>query len=422
VLLLAAALVLAIPIAFMPGDWAAWLALYATFALPAMFLSFRRNPRLILAIWLTLIAHHAIAIINAYFGPVFGASDDAEGFHLVASAIAATGDFTLSLGSRFYSTMLAVAYSLCGSSHFLGEETSILAYSLSTVVLVRLMDLLKIERHRIACVLVYGLLPSAILYRSITVRESWEMLFFMSSVYGMLRFRTTARPGALLLGAASALLMGFLHNGLMMFAVLLIPYALVARLGIRSSLSLQRLLGLGLTAVVMAGLTGAVLTGRFKTESMEHVAEGKALDYAAKYRKNSAVDARAAYDAKLDTDSPAAFAASLPLVYFSYMMSPMPWKISTGLDVYGALDAWLRVLLLAFAIRAWRSPAAKASSYMVGFLISLYFMMSLLFSLGTINYGTALRHHIVPLWIIVLLGVPPLIDRLAALSRVRLKA
>ncbi|MCG8344626.1 MAG: hypothetical protein MI685_05625, partial [Chlorobiales bacterium] len=37
-------------------------------------------------------------------------------------------------------------------------------------------------------------------------------------------------------------------------------------------------------------------------------------------------------------------------------------------------------------------------------LLILYFINSVMWALGTKNYGTAIRHHLVPYWIIVLLG------------------
>lgn len=63
-----------------------------------------------------------------------------------------------------------------------------------------------------------------------------------------------------------------------------------------------------------------------------------------------------------------------------------------------------------------RSPAGIPR-----FLLILYFSMSLLWAMGTINYGTAMRHHIVPFWILVVLGAPPKLDRFARLFRIKLR-
>ncbi|HXT00436.1 MAG TPA: hypothetical protein VN915_07155 [Elusimicrobiota bacterium] len=362
-----------------------------------------------------------IALANAHYGPLFGAESDAASFHSDAVAIASGGGFSFTIGSQLYTSMLAMAYSLVGPSHFFGEETSVLAYAFSCVVLVRTMDLLKIDRHRVACVLIFGLLPPAALYGSYTVREAWEILFFMYSVYSFLRFRLYAKPGAMLAGLLSACLMGSLHSGLALFAVILIPYALLARMGKSdSTLTLPKLFGLAITTVVLAGFCAAVLTHRLpRTSTLDRVADGEAMSYAADYREHSAQDARASYGVKLDSSSPIAFAASAPLVYIYYMLSPMPWQIRTGLDVYGELEAWFRILLLYFSLKSWLSRESESLSQVKGFLLTLFIAMSFLWSLGTINYGTATRHHLVPFWILVILGAPHMLDLMTRVSQVR---
>lgn len=401
---------MAVPIIFLRADWTGWLLLYATFAVVPIFLPFRRRRRLVLAIWGTLIVHHLVAIANAYLTTVLGAGADAAAFHRTAATISAIGGWDFGIGARFYSAVLALGYYLVGPSVFFGTETSIFAYTLSCVTLVRILDLLKIERHQTACVLIFGLHPAVILFGCTTLREAWQILFFMQSVYCLLRFRQHAKPGSLFWGLASVLMMGWLHNGLIVYALFLIPYALFSRMGIRSSLSLQRTLGICLTVMVAAGLAAAILTGKLpNAPTLSHIAEGDAMDYAANYRQGGEVS-RTDYGVILDPSSPMAFAMSLPLAYVYYMLSPFPWQIRTALDVFAALDVWLRIMLLFFALKAWRSRPPGNLSRIHQFLLVLYFSMSLLWSMGTSNYGTAIRHHIIPIWILIALGIPPLFD------------
>lgn len=415
--LIVLAALMAAPIIFLRADWAGWLTLYATFALPPLFLSLRRRRKLILAIWGTLAIHHLVAIWNAYFTAALGAGADAVAFHRNAVNISMIGGWDFGVGARFYATALALCYSVVGPSNFFGSETSIFAYTLSCVVLVRMLDLLKIERHQMACVLIFGLHPAIILFGGTTLREAWQILFFMQSVYCLLRFRQNAMPDALFWGVSSALMMGWLHKGLIVYALFLVPYALFSRMGIRSSLSMQRVLGIFLTGTVAAGIAAAILTGSLPhAPTLKALAEGDALDYAANYRRGGE-EARAEYGITLDASSPAAFAMSLPLVYVYYMLAPFPWQIRTALDVFAALDGWFRIMLLFFALYTPRSLPPGSLSRIRQFLLVLYFSMSILWSLGTHNYGTAIRHHIIPLWILIVLGIPPLLDRMIGSGR-----
>lgn len=417
-ILLLSAAVMAVPIFYLRADWAGWLTLYASFAAVPLLLSFRLRRRLVLAVWGTLIFHHVVSIFNAYISVIQGADVDAEKFHSAAAAISVVGGWDFGLGARFYSTFLAFAYSLGGPSQFFGQETSVLAYALSCVVLVRMLELLKIERHQVACILVFGLHPALAIFTSVTLRESWQILFFMQSVYCLLRFRLSAQPGSLLWGLLGAALMGCLHNGLIVYALFLVPLTLFSRLGIRTALTLPRTLGIAMTGTVAAVLAAAALTGSLPyTPSLERLSEGEAMEYASTYRERGGKGARAEYDAKLDATSPVAFAVSLPVVYVYYVLAPFPWQIRTGMDIIAALDAWLRVLLLFFALYAIWAPPSGIPPGIPRFLIILYFSMSVLWAMGTINYGTAMRHHIVPFWILVVLGVPPLLDRALKLTR-----
>jgi len=415
------AAVLAIPIIVMTNDWPGWLLVCATFVVVPLLLCFRRRPRQVLAIWATLVLHHVVAIVNAYFFTILGAGSDALDFHRWASATAYSRAFDFSLGAPFYRSALALAYSAAGPSLLLGGETSVLAYALSCVVLVRLLDLLKIERHQVGCILIFGLLPAVACFGSVTLREAWEILFFMTSVYFLLRFRVQAKPSALFLGLSCAALMALLHNGLVLYALCMVPYTLFARIGRRLSLSLARLLGAGLVAAVLAALAVAVLTHNLpNADTITHVMQGDALRYAAKYREHGDMRSRAEYDVKLDASSPAAFLRSAPLVYVYYQFSPLPGQIHGLLDVLAALDTWFRMLLIGFSIWAWWSRPPGLDRNVHRFLLILYFSMSGLWAMGTINYGTGIRHHIVAIWILILLGAPPLLDRAPAFMRARL--
>jgi hypothetical protein len=422
VILIALAAFLAVPLYYLSADWAGWLTLYASFALIPLLLPLKRRFNQVLAVWGVLVFHHLIAVCNAYVSVVPGAETDAANFHRDASAIASIGGWDFGLGSRFYSTMLALAYSLGGPSLFFGEQLSVLAFALSCVVLTRMLDLLKIERHHTACVLVFGLHPALAIFTSVTLRESWQILFFMQSAYCLLRYRVSAGPGSLLWGLLGAGLMGCLHNGLIVYALFMVPLALFSRLGIRAAVSLPRTIGLALTGTVAVGLAAAFLTGSLPyTPSLAKLSEGEALEYASTYRQRGEKGARAEYGVKLDAGSPAAFALSLPPVYASYMLAPFPWQVRTGSDLFAALDGWLRMALLFFALTALRSPPPGTPAGIPAFLLVLYGSMSVLWSMGTINYGTAIRHHIVPFWILIVLGLPPLLDRASVIFRVKLR-
>lgn len=409
---LASAVLLSLPVILMPSEWAGWLVVYASFGIVPLLISPRRRPNLLVAIWAVLAIHHAVGIASVYLMPLFR-DPDARMFHNTASFIALRGGFNFAPGANFYRSMLGLAYSVAGPSLFLGQGTSCFAFALSCVMLTKIMDLLDIQRHQVAVILIFGLLPPLVLFSTATMREAWQILFFMSAAYFMLRFRLKAEPWSLFLGAATALAMGFLHNGLLVYALVMVPFLLLSRFGARSKLSLARLVGILMTGALLAGLSAAVVFNKLpRSESLEAITQGDALEYAAQYRESGAKGARAEYGITLDTSSPIAFFQSAGLLFAYYMLAPFPWQISTGLDLVGTADSWFRALLIIFAISAWRSHPPGVTSSIHRLLIVLYFSMSFLWALGTINYGTGMRHHVVAIWIPLILGMPPLLETL----------
>jgi hypothetical protein len=83
--------------------------------------------------------------------------------------------------------------------------------------------------------------------------------------------------------------------------------------------------------------------------------------------------------------------------------------VTNWLDVYGVAESLLRLLLITFSIISWyRTDGVQHRIW--GLLLVIYFSMTFLWALGTVNYGTSIRHHILTNWIIIILGGPVLID------------
>jgi hypothetical protein len=99
---------------------------------------------------------------------------------------------------------------------------------------------------------------------------------------------------------------------------------------------------------------------------------------------------------------------TIPLIFVYYMFAPFPWQVGSVRDIYALIESMLRFVLLFSAVSSWRRSSGEARSY-YGFLLIVVLGMELVWALGTINWGTATRHHILGYSVIVLLGAPGLI-------------
>jgi hypothetical protein len=219
--------ILFIPIFFIfipTNEWAAVLLICFSFLLLFTSRYIRRDGRLLLFAVFVLAVRHGVSIVNAYFTIIFGADLDATTFHLKATEIARSthpawfAEFgSVDVGSALYVRGLGFCYRYFGESLLLGQTLSILAYVIAGILLIRMADNLGLSKWKKIVVLLYGGLPPAIIYESITMREAWEALFFLSVCYHTLQLRK--RIAAWRIGAITVcgICLGFLHNGLLPF-------------------------------------------------------------------------------------------------------------------------------------------------------------------------------------------------------------
>ena len=91
------------------------------------------------------------------------------------------------------------------------------------------------------------------------------------------------------------------------------------------------------------------------------------------------------------------------------MIEPLPWRISSLGDVVVFAENWIRILLLLLALAGIRRSTGPRRATALIFLY-IYVVAELMWSLGTINWGTAARHHApqIPLLLLSVLAGNPL--------------
>ena len=186
------------------AEFVAWWLAFVLLAFVG-FGPLRRDKGAAQAYLVTVVVHIAAAAIYVYIPDVLPSRADASSFHKYAVLRQwSEGSQELAIGSRLYEEMLAKVYALFGPSYFLGSILSIYAFALSVIVLVRFMEILNIQHGKGLVVLLFGALPTAVLYGSVPMREPYQVLFFMLACYCLLRFRLTSQPLYLIAGAVFA--------------------------------------------------------------------------------------------------------------------------------------------------------------------------------------------------------------------------
>jgi hypothetical protein len=386
--------------------------------LPIFVREFRRDWRMILAYWFVLTLHQAIAFTNLYWFTTLGADADAIRFHLAAAEIAKSREFIYGLGATFYRNILGMFYTLFGVSQMLGQQFSLLAFAGSCIVLIKILSLLKLSYYRVPVLIAFGALPSMFFLGSIILRESYQILFFMLTTYlGIKMHIKVGLNRYLVFFVISALAMGLFHKALIIFSVFMIILFLIWSLKPTSQLwciKKIRLIAVFFVPVVM----GCVVI------SMEMSLGGSALatlkdmnifDAIQYYRDHSPIT-RASYNIHLDPSSLFTIIYSGFLMYGNYLFTPLPWRIENILDFYACIEAILRIVLIYFSVKHWRNSYGSQKR-LFGLMLILFFSHSFMWAMGTTNYGTAIRHNLLSWWILVIVGLPPFLERLSGIVK-----
>jgi len=388
----------------MVQEWAGWLLMLFSFSIVLMWKSIRDDTKLVLAIWFCLAVHHAAVSLNMDIPDAASFHGNAISLvHLSSEQYRLTSDTDGAVDN--YIHFLGVFYRVFGASLLFGRELSVLAFVLSCVVLVKLVEHLDLRRFRVGIVLFYGLLPSNVIFMSVTLRESWQALFFLLSVYWTIRLWKW--PGILnvLFLIISALCMSMLHPGMAAYTMYMIVISLYwgifsRKKSVRWARHL-RFLFVGL-------LVACVIISLQKMGLFITLREGLEVAEETRHALLSYEDVRTKYSFILDTSSVLGIVTTVPMVFAEYMFVPFPWQVENVKDIYALLESILRFVLLFFAIFSWRRSSGEARSC-YSFLLIAVLGMELMWALGTANWGTAARHHVPGYGIVVLLGAPGLI-------------
>lgn len=391
------------------------LVIVISFLLPLLIKEFRESRALYAVIVFAISVRHLLVFSGEHFTWPGVIETDAMMFHLLAIELVQSGNYYLGIGSDFYINMLGGVYELFGPSRLIGAETSILAFVISVMFFVKLITITEQDEYVISLVILFSLLPTMILLTSTTLRESWQVMAFIAAVYWGFRYRKNPRLQYLVLMLFFSMVMALFHKALIFMGIILV-LTIILWPGKKQENSEYQMAKTGviiisiISAVVIVFLIVAnSLGGSYGGEVITAVVKGNILEYISHYHEIlQNHHGRASFDVNIDASSWGALMVSWLKVYSYYLFSPFPWQLQNFMDGYAFIEAFTRLLLILAAIYAGIRGNSQ-SKYNIFLLLFIYFMMTALWSLGTANYGQAIRHHLLTNWILLLTGGPLII-------------
>jgi hypothetical protein len=354
-------------------------------------------------LWLGFFLRLGNAFSNGFYGPSYGASDDSLGFHLNAVQYSQNLVFDVFVLSNIYSYILGIFYSITTDHLFLGSALSALGWLASAFILLRIMRILSFKMSsQWRVMLIYALIPSSLMYTSVTLREPFQLLFVNLALYAALKIyfhRSNAHWLVLFLAAVG---MGILHGVLLASGIFII-------VGTLFLLTTRNRKGMSFTKVVL--VTPIVILCLFYGFSLfttfsygDRLEDGLSLAVQTYQEGTMEAEQRAGYRTDIEINGLGGLILSLPSFLFQYLFEPMPWKISSIVDVVVLLENMLRFWLiwnvLKYLVGSYlNKPMFVARNYFgnerfIFFIFLSYLIIETLWSLGTSNWGTSSRHHV----------------------------
>lgn len=346
-----------------------------------------------------LLLRFAIAIWNGFFGPSPGADLDATGLNSFASNVATNGKFDdFSIGYIPYTNLLGLIYTVTINHIFIGSLLSCFAWFLSAHLLCKSFGILNVDKKSIKqALLIYSLLPSSVIYTAITIREPYQLLFMVFATYSAIQIIYQRNFKYYFLLIFSVFCFGVLHGALLAFGIIFFAGTIAV------SKMRDKKVKLSIGFILSCGASVLVIWFGFSFFGKISYNLDGGLDNAILMYQQGLLSAAGRTDYKSDValSSLSDLILFIPIGLFQYLFEPFPWKIAVLNDGIVALENILRFLLIWKVLFVKRIEQTKKRR-LLNFIFISYILIETIWSIGTINWGTAVRHHLPALGFLLL--------------------
>jgi len=343
-----------------------------------------------------------IAIWNGFFGPSIGADGDALLFHDIAVEVSRFGVFDTKFNIGWiYSYFLGIIYFITTlNSIFLGSILSCLAWLASALILNQSIKLIGVQqKYRNRALILYALIPSSILFTSVTLREVYQLLFVNLLFFSSLKILLESNQKFWFLILLSSFCMGALHFGLVLYGILGALITLYF-----TSIKGGKIFSMELILFYIPILSIFLYLGINLFDQIVPFDFEDGLAAAVQTYQSGHNETRAMYSYQPEIEGLLGLIIFIPISLFQYLLEPMPWKIATALDLALFFENIFRLILIIFALKNFFTVKSDLKTVLV-YSILMFFALEILWALGTVNWGSAVRHHIPAMGILMIIGI-----------------
>ena len=372
--------------------------------------------KLTLFLWTGFLLRISNAFYNSFLGTSFGAGGgDAIFFHMWAIKYSKTLVFGDYVGGYIYPYILGVFYFLTTDSLFLGSVFSVFGWLASAFILIGIMRILSFDMSsQWKVIFLYSILPSALMYTSITMREPFQLLFVNLAIFGALKIYLHRSSAHWLTFIFALIGMGSLHSGLIVCGVFILSSTLILTL-YRARKRISLVSSLLVTLFTVLSLYYGYQAIIYFTFNASSISLSAFIESINSYQNTTiSYGARSTYATKIYIDSLSALSLKMPTFFFQYLFEPMPWRVSSIKDIIAFIENILRFWLIWNALKYFIFVSRKTPNFIdkktfenkkvIVFIFLSYLLIEAIWAVGTTNWGTSIRHHLPSFGLLLIVG------------------
>lgn len=357
-----------------------------------------RRPELARILWIALILRISVAIIHTFVVTLPDSSDAADyenqawewgqnGF------LPALGNFGKEGYSSYYPSIAALVYSLFGRSHLLLQSFSVLGGVLAVFWSWKLaLEIWGNQAVARRVALLTALFPTLVMYSALTMREIFIVLLLVMAVFYMVRWANTGKLSFAFVALALLFMQVFLHGGTAVAGMLLLVIVPVYSMSKFIRRLRVRVLNVKSFMVVVGALIVVITLGRqLLNFGLPYLGSVNSMANYSDIIISKPFDiGEADYPLWLKPKSTMDLFRLSPIKVVYFLFAPFPWDITKASHLFGLFDGSL-YLFLAYCIFKNRKTIWQNRSTRVLFLIIC--CLIIVYTLGSNNFGTGLRHR-----------------------------
>jgi hypothetical protein len=369
-----------------------------------------RFPCLRMVLLVAFFVRALAALVHAYIIPLPDGFGDAVTFEIMALNYAAHGfaavftQFPGYGGGLGYAWLMGLIYSITGRSSLLIQALNVMASIGSVYLAYRLAKAIWDESAAIKTAWAVALFPTLIMYSAVTLREAFIVFFVLYASLNIVLWSQSGSLRSLFLAFMSFVFAGFFHGGILLGSLILVAI----------------LVGISLREV-----PGLLLKGRFKGSTLFFFAAGSAsilpyflgiyvIPYIGDITRATSVDAfishanvaqqgGASFPHWLSPQDPLHYILLLPVRFVYFLGAPFPWDIRSAQHLIGLFDGLLYLTIVWLIMHNLPSIWANRSARL---LLIILIPLIVIYTVGTGNFGTGIRHRAKFIAVLVVLAAP----------------